>query len=65
MDSQQFFSTKDAARIVGVSAETIRRWERLGVIVFRRSWTKRRRISEDDIARLRALAGHADGKGRD
>ena len=45
----------DAARAIGVSADTLRRWERAGKLHTERDAANRRRVSSAEIERL---AGH-------
>jgi molybdopterin-binding protein len=42
----------DAARAIGVSADTLRRWERDGKLATRRDAANRRRVAPEDIERL-------------
>ena len=46
----------DAARAIGVSPDTLRRWERAGKLQTRRDSANRRRVPRREIERL---AGHA------
>jgi len=45
----------DAARAIGVSPDTLRRWERDGKLATRRDAANRRRVAPADVERL---AGH-------
>ncbi len=45
----------DAARAIGVSPDTLRRWERDGKLATRRDAANRRRVAAEDVERL---AGH-------
>src|SRR4029078_8006905 len=42
----------DAARALGVSVDTLRRWERSGRIATERDSANRRAVDEDEISRL-------------
>jgi molybdopterin-binding protein len=42
----------DAARAIGVSADTLRRWERAGKIRTRRDGANRRRVPRGEVERL-------------
>jgi len=42
----------DAARAIGVSADTLRRWERAGKLRTRRDGANRRRVPRSEIERL-------------
>src|SRR2546426_1569331 len=44
----------EAARLLGVSVDTVRRWDRAGRIRTRRDAANRRRVSAAEIDRLRA-----------
>src|SRR5256886_11738283 len=57
-------SLGEAARAIGVSADTLRRWERAGKLRTRRDAANRRRVSRREVERLarrprRAPAGAA------
>lgn len=56
-DSDQPLTIGDAARQLGVSTDTIRRWDREGRITTIRTPGGQRRISAAEIARI--LAGSA------
>ena len=45
----------EAARAIGVSPDTLRRWEREGKLATRRDAANRRRVAPEDVERL---AGH-------
>ena len=47
----------DAARAIGVSADTLRRWERAGKLRTKRDGANRRRVTQREIQRL---GGHPD-----
>jgi molybdopterin-binding protein len=54
----------DAARAIGVSADTLRRWDRAGKLRTTRDDRNRRLVPEDEVARLserprRHATGHA------
>jgi molybdopterin-binding protein len=42
----------DAARAIGVSADTLRRWDRAGKLLTTRDERNRRRVPEAEVARL-------------
>jgi molybdopterin-binding protein len=58
--AQAFFSTGEAAHILGVSTETLRRWDRQGHIQTERDAHNRRRVPAGEIERL----GGANGSTR-
>jgi excisionase family DNA binding protein len=43
------------ARRLGVSRDTVRRWERRGLIVPSRDWAGHRRFTQADLERVRPL----------
>jgi molybdopterin-binding protein len=52
----------DAARAIGVSADTLRRWERAGKLETARDGANRRRVPRTEVERLAARpARHAAG----
>jgi molybdopterin-binding protein len=55
MASDEGFLLGDAARAIGVSADTLRRWERAGKLSTTRDAANRRRVPRREIERL---SGH-------
>ena len=53
MPRQRSYSASEAAAALGISVETLRRWDRAGRIRTRRDGANRRVISGSEIARLR------------
>src|SRR5947199_10168493 len=53
MPRQRTYSASEAAAALGISVETLRRWDRAGRIRTRRDGANRRVISGSEIARLR------------
>ncbi|MBY3137057.1 MerR family transcriptional regulator [Rhizobium laguerreae] len=53
---KQFYRIAEAADRVGVSASTLRLWEKQGLIVPDRSETDQRRYDADHIARLKYIS---------
>ena len=53
--TQTYFKIGEAAKLLGLSAETLRRWERAGRIVFSRTPGGKRLFSEADIASIRGI----------
>jgi molybdopterin-binding protein len=53
MAATRLYSAGDAARALGISLDTLRRWDREGRIRVRRDKANRRVVSEAEIARLR------------
>jgi molybdopterin-binding protein len=47
----------DAARAIGVSQDTLRRWDRTGKLSTRRDSANRRRVSRREVERLAHYAG--------
>jgi DNA-binding transcriptional MerR regulator len=54
---------QEAATAVGISKDTLSRWERRGLIRPSRDWRGARIYAEHDIVELRRLAGLAGGGG--
>ena len=53
MAAARLYSAGDAARALGISLDTLRRWDREGRIRVKRDRANRRVVSESEIARLR------------
>ena len=53
MAAARVYSAGDAARALGISLDTLRRWDREGRIRVKRDRANRRVVSETEIARLR------------
>src|SRR5919197_445482 len=53
------YSASEAARALGISLDTLRRWDRAGRIRVQRDAANRRTVSADEIARLRGGDAHA------
>ena len=51
----------DAARALGVSQDTLRRWDRAGKLRTRRDSANRRRVSRGEVARLSDYPGRHTG----
>ena len=54
---RQFYSASEAAKALGISLDTLRRWDRDGRIETRRDASNRRIVSAAEIDRLRGGAG--------
>src|SRR5918999_1055194 len=52
MAREEGLSLGDAARAIGVSADTLRRWERAGKLRTRRDSANRRRVPRKEVERL-------------
>ncbi len=50
---RDFYSASEAARTLGISLDTLRRWDRQGRIETRRDSSNRRIVSASEIERLR------------
>ena len=57
LDQEPCFVISVAARMVGMHAQTLRYYERAGLIMPSRSRGRRRLYSQSDIARLREIQG--------
>ena len=53
MPATRVYSAGDAARALGISLDTLRRWDREGRIRVKRDRANRRVVSESEITRLR------------
>jgi molybdopterin-binding protein len=54
---KQNFSAAEAARALGISLDTLRRWDRAGKIRVERDEANRRVVSADELERLRGRDG--------
>lgn len=54
---REFYSATEAARALGISLDTLRRWDRSGRIVTQRDSANRRIVPGTEIDRLRGLDG--------
>jgi molybdopterin-binding protein len=59
MSTERMYTVTEAARALGVSIDTIRRWDRLGRIETRRDEGNRRLVSASEVERL--SGGGSDG----
>ena len=55
---KQFYNASEAAKLLGISLDTLRRWDRAGTIETVRDRGNRRIVSAEEIRRLR---GETDG----
>ena len=60
MNSQEVFTASEAARALGISLDTLRRWDRAGRIRTERDNANRRLVPAAEVARLRSRAGHEE-----
>ena len=60
MNIEPLFSVSNAAKLLGVHAQTIRAWDRVGLIVVVRTPTNHRRIPMSEIERIRRDRGGDD-----
>jgi molybdopterin-binding protein len=56
---KDFYSAGEAAKTLGISADTLRRWDRQGLIKTRRDASNRRIVPAAEIERLRGERGGA------
>ncbi len=54
---KQAYSAGEAARALGISLDTLRRWDRAGRLRVERDAANRRVVPADEIARLRGASG--------
>src|SRR5262245_37363324 len=57
---RQTYTAGEAARRLGISVDTLRRWDRQGRIRTRRDGANRRVVSASEVARLRGGSLHHD-----
>jgi len=55
---KQFYSASEAAKLLGISLDTLRRWDRDGRIETRRDERNRRVVPASEVERLRAERPH-------
>jgi molybdopterin-binding protein len=58
MHRQRTYSATEAAAALGISVDTLRRWDRAGRIRTRRDAANRRIVTSGEIARLRGAETH-------
>jgi molybdopterin-binding protein len=63
MQDKDVYTASEAARALGISLDTLRRWDRAGRIRTRRDAANRRLVPADEVARLRG-AEQADVSAR-
>ena len=56
---KQFYTAGEAAKVLGISLDTLRRWDRSGRIRTSRDSSNRRIVAASEIDRLRGEAGDA------
>ena len=63
---KQFYSASEAAKMLGISLDTLRRWDRAGRIETVRDMGNRRIVASTEIQRLRGDgdAGHLSARNR-
>jgi molybdopterin-binding protein len=54
-DDSEFHSAREAARILGISLDTLRRWDSSGKIVTERDASNRRIVPHSEVRRLTSL----------
>jgi molybdopterin-binding protein len=57
MQSQDIYTASEAARALGISLDTLRRWDRAGRIRTRRDAANRRLVPASEVARLKGSEG--------
>ena len=50
---REFYSVSEAAKTLGISVDTLRRWDRLGRVHTRRDARNRRLVPPEEVTRLR------------
>jgi molybdopterin-binding protein len=54
---REFYSAGEAAQALGISLDTLRRWDREGRLETERDRANRRRVRVSEVERLRGIAG--------
>lgn len=62
--AKDVYTAREAAQALGISLDTLRRWDRDGLIRTRRDSANRRTVSAKEVARLRGDAGAGRGSAR-
>ncbi len=60
MSSEQLLTASEAVRALGISLDTLRRWDRAGRIRTERDKANRRLVPSSEVARLQGRAGHEE-----
>jgi molybdopterin-binding protein len=55
LSSEQVYTAAEAARALGISLDTLRRWDRAGKIVTQRDAANRRLVAASEVERLRVV----------
>ena len=58
MSGKELYTASEAARALGISLDTLRRWDREGRIQVERDGANRRVVPAEEIGRLRGSDGH-------
>lgn len=61
---RQFYAASEAAAALGISLDTLRRWDRAGKIAVERDASNRRVVAASEIDRLRGGEGHISARNR-
>src|SRR3954469_4378365 len=61
---KQIYSASEAAAALGISLDTLRRWDRSGRIAVERDHGNRRVVRASEIERLRGPEGHISARNR-
>ena len=62
--SLQYFTAGEAAAKIGISIDTLRRWDKKGLILARRDAQNARMFSIDELKRIQSRLGRDDNKNR-
>ena len=61
---RQYYAASEAAAALGISLDTLRRWDRAGKIAVERDASNRRVVAASEIDRLRGAEGHISARNR-
>jgi|SRR5581483_4662506 len=61
---RQYYAASEAAAALGISLDTLRRWDRAGKIAVERDASNRRVVAASEIERLRGVDEHISARNR-
>ena len=62
--AKQFYTASEAAAALGISLDTLRRWDRAGRVRVERDASNRRVVAAEEIDRLRGDGAHISARNR-
>lgn len=64
IQNSQYFTAGEAALKIGISIDTIRRWDKKGLVLAKRDHRNARMFSIDELRRIQSRLGNDNGKNR-